>query len=170
MSNSIELEQFIQRHYTTICTIALKFVGSSDIARDIAQDVIVKFWENRKQYKTLDSVENFLFIMTRNESLNYIRSVKRENDRYKQIYTGEQDDSDILDKIIEEEANQILIHAIRQLPPQSERIIHLTLAGNNVKEIAELIGVSINTVRTLKYGAIRKLREYFIARNYRAEF
>ena len=89
MNDPIELEQFIQKHYTTICTIALKFVGSSDIAQDIAQDVIVKFWENRKQYKTLDSVENFLFIMTRNESLNYIRSVKRENERYKQLwYSG----------------------------------------------------------------------------------
>ncbi len=99
-----------------------------------------------------------------------IRSIKRENDRYKQIYPGEQDDSDILDKIIEEEANQILIHAIQQLPPQSERIILLTLAGNNVKEIAEILAVSVNTVRTLKYGAIRKLREYFIARDYRAEF
>ena len=159
MKDPIELEQFIQKHYTTICTIALKFVGSSDIAQDIAQDVIVKFWENRKQYKTLDSVENFLFIMTRNESLNYIRSVKRENERYKQIYPGEHDNSGILERIIEEEANQILIHAIRQLPPHSERIILLTLAGNNVKEIAEIIGVSVNTVRTLKYGAIRKLPE-----------
>ena len=102
MNDPIELEQFIQKHYTTICTIALKFVGSSDIAQDIA--------------------------------------------------------------------HQILIHAIRQLPTQSERIILLTLAGNNVKEIAEIIGVSVNTVRTLKYGAIRKLREYFIARNYRSEF
>lgn len=170
MNDPFELEQFIQRHYTTICTIALKFVGSSDIAQDIAQDVIAKFWENRKQYKTLDSVENYLFIMTRNQSLNFIRSVKRENDRYTQITPGEQDEPGILEKIIEEEANQILLHAIRQLPPQSERIIHLTLAGNNVKEIAELIGVSVNTIRTLKYSAIRKLREYFIARNYRAEF
>ena len=132
MNNSVELEQFIQRHYTTICTIALKFVGSFDIAQDIAQDVIVKFWENRKQYRTLESVENFLFIMTRNESLNYIRSIKRENDRYKQIYPGEQDDSYILDKIIEEAANQILLPAIQQLPPQRARIILLSLAGNNV--------------------------------------
>ena len=54
--------------------------------------------------------------------------------------------------------------------PQSERIILLSLAGNNVKEIAEILAVSVNTVRTLKYGAIRKLREYFIARDYRAEF
>ena len=56
----------------------------------------------------------------------------------------DRDDSDILDKIIEEEANQILIHAIQQLPPQSERIILLSLAGNNVKEIAEILDVSVN--------------------------
>ena len=161
MDNSIELEQFIRKHYTSICTIALKFVGSTDIAQDITQDVIIKFWENRHQYTTLESVENFLFILTRNESLNYLRRTKRETIRYKQIHSESPQDYEILDKIIEEEANQILLQAIHRLPPQSERIITLSLAGNNVKEIAELLGVSVNTVRTLKYGAIRKLREFF---------
>ena len=34
-----------------------------------------------------------------------------------------------------------------------------------LKQIAEKTGVSINTVKTLKYGGIRKLKEYFDARN-----
>ena len=164
MDNSTELELFIRKHYTSICTIALKFTGSTDVAQDIAQDVIIKFWENRHQYTTLNSVENFLFIMTKNESLNYLRKIKREANRYQQIYSETPQGYEIMDKIIEEEANQILIQAIHKLPPQSERIIKLTLAGNNVKEIAEMIGVSVNTVRTLKYSAIRKLREFFISR------
>lgn len=170
MDDFIELELFISKHYASICAVALKFVGSPDVAQDITQDIIVKFWENKQRYKNLESIESFLFIMTKNESLNYIRKIKRENDRYNQIYTGESEEPTILNQIIEEEANQILIQAIQQLPPQSERIIRLTLVGHNSKEVAEIIGVSVNTVRTLKYGAIRKLREYFISNNYRTEF
>ncbi len=162
MDISTEFELFIRKHYTSICTVALRFTGSNDIAQDIAQDVIIKFWENRHQYTNLESTENFLFIMAKNESLNYLRKIKRENNRYQQIYSESPQDYEIIDNIIEEEANHILIQAIHTLPPQSERIIKLSLAGNNVKEIAEIIGVSVNTVRTLKYGAIRKLRELFI--------
>ena len=64
--------------------------------------------------------------------------------------------------LIEEEINQILIHAIDLLPVQSARIMRLILSGYENKEIAKVMGVSVNTIKTLKYAAIRKLREYSI--------
>ena len=51
--------------------------------------------------------------------------------------------------------------AIGQLPEQSARIIRLALSGLENKEISRLLKVSVNTVKTLKYSAIRKLREHF---------
>lgn len=162
MADAEQLEAFIREHYVTIYTTALKFVGSRDCAQDIAQDIIVKFWENREKYQNLDSIKNFLFIITRNEALNYLRGLQRENLRHEQLYSETEQQYDLLDKIIEEESNQILLDAIGQLPPQSNRIIRLSLTGKNMKEIAETLNVSVNTVRTLYYGAIRKLREYFI--------
>lgn len=162
MADAEQLEAFIREHYVTIYTIALKFVGSRDCAQDITQDIIVKFWENREKYQKLDSIKNFLFIATRNEALNHLRSQKRATLRHEQLYSETEQQYDFLNKIIEEEANQILLEAIRQLPPQSNRIISLSLTGKNVKEIAKILNVSVNTVRTLYYGAIRKLREYFL--------
>ena len=68
--------------------------------------------------------------------------------------------------LIEEEINQILIHAIDLLPVQSARIMRLILSGYENKEIAKVMGVSVNTIKTLKYAAIRKLREYFNSNDY----
>ena len=67
---------------------------------------------------------------------------------------------------MEEETNQLLLHAISLLPEQTAHVIRLVLSGYSNKEIALLVNVSINTVKTLKYGGIRKLREYFESRKF----
>lgn len=109
----------------------------------------------------LDSIDDFLFIMIRNEAISHLRQVKHEKERYAKLPQDESEDPAILNILIEEESNQILVNGINQLPPQAALIMRLVLSGYDNKEIALLIDVSINTVKTLKYGAIRKLREYF---------
>lgn len=76
--NHFDLEMFIREHFASLCAIAFKFTGCSDAAQDISQEVIIKFWEKRQQHDQPESIENYLFIMVRNESLNYLRSISRE--------------------------------------------------------------------------------------------
>lgn len=61
MGEVLKLEVFIRKYYTTLCASALHYVNSPDIAQDIAQEVIIKFWENRKEHQNLTQIENFLF-------------------------------------------------------------------------------------------------------------
>ena len=42
--------------------------------------------------------------------------------------------------------------------------MRLVLSGYENKEIAQVIGVSVNTIKTLKYSAMKKLKEYLISR------
>ena len=73
-----DLGHFIRDRFASLCAVAASLTGDSEAAKDIAQEVIIKFWENRAQYDKLESVENYLFIMVRNEALNYMRSLVRE--------------------------------------------------------------------------------------------
>ena len=161
MKEYAAIEVFIKKHYAALCATALKFVASPEIAQDIAQEVIIHFWEKQDQHQNLNSVENYLFIMVKNESLNYLRSVQRENQRHQKLEGQETEEPQIFNLLVEEETNQMLTTAINNLPEQSARILRLVLSGYENKEIARLLGISINTVKTLKYGAIRKLRQYF---------
>lgn len=160
MEDYSALEKFIRDHYASLCAVASSFVDH-DTAQDITQDVLFKFWEKREKYVNLDSIDNFLFIMIRNEAISHLRQTKHERERYAKLPREESEEPAILQILIEEESNQILVNAINQLPPQAALIMRLVLSGYDNKEIARLIDVSINTVKTLKYGAIRKLREYF---------
>lgn len=164
------LESFIREHFASLCTIAFKLTGNSETAQDIAQEVIIKFWENRIQHENLESIKNYLFIMVRNESLNFLRGLAREKRRYEKIsFNNEQEDS-LWDTIIEQEANSILIEAIAGLPPQCKRIVNLSLSGKNTKEIAEELDIAVNTVKVLKSRAIHKLRKYFLENDIWIEF
>ena len=58
-----------------------------------------------------------------------------------------------------QETLRLLSFAISQLPPQTREIIQLGLEGNNNTEIADLLHISVNTVKSMKKSAYRRLRE-----------
>jgi RNA polymerase sigma factor (sigma-70 family) len=152
---------FIKEHYASLCTVAERFVKSSAVAQDIAQEVIIKYWVNPNR-DNITSVNDYLFVMVKNFSLNYLRGRKRENQRYFTIKSEREDkDDELFNILVEEEYNQLLINVIDQLPKPNARVIRYALSGYNNKEISILLGISINTVKSMKYSAVRKLREYF---------
>lgn len=169
-NNHFNLESFIREHFASLCAIAFKLTGNSEAAQDLAQEVIIKFWENGQQYEDLESIENYLFIMIRNESLNYLRGLAREKKRYEKVSLNNNREDSLWDTIIEQEANLLLIEAIAGLPPQCKRIVDLSLTGKNTKEIAEELDIAVNTVKVLKSRAIHKLREYFLENDIWIEF
>ncbi len=61
--------------------------------------------------------------------------------------------------LIEEETYRLLDAAIQQLPSRTREVILLAPQGRNNPEIAEILGVSINTIKTLKKNAYVDLRQ-----------
>ena len=161
MKDYTKLEKFIREHYASLRSVASRFVDP-DTAQDITQNVIYKFWEKKEHVDQIKDLDSFLFTMIKNEALTYLRSSKNETNKYSKIPLQEDEETpEVLHIMIEEETNQILINAINQLPSQTAHIMRLVLSGYDNKEIAILVNISLNTVKTLKYGGIRKLREYF---------
>lgn len=158
--NINNFDNFVREHFASICAVAERFVKSPSVAQDIAQDVIIKYWENTDKEK-ISSVSDFLFIMVRNASLNYLRGRKREEKRHDIVKNESESEQELFNMLVEEEHNQLLLSAIDKLPKQNARIIRYALSGYNNKEIAILLGISINTVKSIKYSEIRKLRKYF---------
>ena len=58
------------------------------------------------------------------------------------------------DNVIEEEVYSMIYKAIDELAPQSKKVILLSLQELSNGEIAEQLGISINSVRTLKVEGI----------------
>lgn len=162
-----ELEQMIESEYIGLCGVSTRLIGRNDIAEDIVQNCFVAFWEKIATYKDVESKKGLLYIMVRNESLNYIRTTKREQTRHT-IFTEENEsnynDDVIFEKTLQEEVGERLDYALEQLAPQSQKVIRMSLTGMKNRDIAVTLGITVNSVKTLKYAAIKKIRELLISK------
>lgn len=61
--------------------------------------------------------------------------------------------------VIEEEAERILAETEQELAPKCREIFKLAMQGKDNEEIARLLGVSENTVKTQKKIAYKKLKQ-----------
>jgi len=152
-------EVLFKKYYASFCVVAYRYVEDKDIAKDIAQEVFIKLWDKRHDYDEMPSVKTFLYVLVKNACLNHIRNQKIKDKHLGAI--EKEGELFFQQAVIPEETYRQLEAFIEQLPPQSANIIRLNLQGCSNGEIAETLGVSINTVKTLKYNALRNMREYF---------
>ena len=156
-------ETLFQEFYPSLCVFALHYVEDATVAEDIAQEAFVKLWEKRNVYESIPCLKTFLYVSVKNLCLNYIRDRKETIDYTSPVV--EKQEFTFENKLIEEETYRILTSAVNALPPQSAKIIKLSLDGKQLKEISEILNISVNTVKTLKYNAINilktSLKDYF---------
>jgi RNA polymerase sigma-70 factor (family 1) len=152
-------EALFKKYYASFCVVAYRYVEDKELAKDIAQEVFIKLWDKRHTYNDIPSIKTFLYVLVKNACLNHIRNQKI---REKHLGAIEKEGEVFFQQAtIPEETYRQLEAFIEQLPPQSANIIRLNLKGFSNGEIAETLGVSINTVKTLKYNALRNMRDYF---------
>ncbi|TLX70378.1 RNA polymerase sigma-70 factor [Labilibacter sediminis] len=153
--DSYALKDFFISFYPSLCVFAKKYISETDIVEDIAQEAFLVYWESKKQFENIDVLKGFLYITTKNKCLNHLRL----KGLHAEIAKNSLDKEDYLyELILEEETYRIIHKAIENLPPQSRRIIELSMKGYKNPEIANELDVSINTIKTLKGNAYKVLR------------
>lgn len=155
--NRKAFDELVLQYNESLNAFAFNILKDKEAAENIVQDVFVNLWLNRKKITFGDSIKSLLYISTRNLVFNYIRSIKRENERYKQFI--EDDEESTFNNIIQEEALRLLEESIEKLPPRTAEVIRLSLEGFKQEEIAEQMDVSVANVKRLKSLGIEKLRK-----------
>ena len=89
-----------------------------------------------------------------------IKHKKAEANYLSEYMHGEEaDDPVFLKEVTRQETFRILHTAIDKLPAQSKQIIMLSMEGLSNAEVGEKLGISVNTVKTLKKNAYAVLRQ-----------
>lgn len=112
-------ELLFRRYHRALCSHAVRYVYSKDIAEDIVSDVFAKFW-TKKAYNSINSSYRFyLFRCVRNEAYSYLRSEFQGLDSID--YTEQKASSDSLrpDNITQYEES---FNRVKELVEQVKRI------------------------------------------------
>lgn len=150
------------KYHQAVYRNIFKFVKEPAVAEDILQEVFSKLWEKRQEINTNQSVAAWLFVISFNLSVNYIRKKLREQTMHKKLLSLENDDDLAIDrKNIHEEQYHLLEEAIAQLSPKKRKIVTLCkLEGKTYDEVANELKISRNTVKEHLSAAMVKLNDY----------
>lgn len=139
---------------------ALHFVKSPEAAEEIVSDVFVKLWQISSKLSEIENLKVYLFAITRNFSLNYIT----KNFKHPVVSIEDVDVESVMainnieeSYISADTVNQIR-QTIQQLPPQCRIIFQLVKEeGMKYREVAEVLNISVLTVRNQVVIATRKI-------------
>ena len=70
---SLVFEQLFKQHYRTLFFHAMSLVNDLDTSKDIAHDVFLSLWYHRATIDFTRPILPYLFSLTRNRALNYLR-------------------------------------------------------------------------------------------------
>lgn len=119
--------------------------GGIDDAKDIMQDVFVKIWRYRDRLDENLSLYNYIYVLTKREVLNYLRS------RRVPVALPE-DDSILSEESVErtvsgKEMEAVVTDIIREMPQPKRRIFLMSrFNGMSVKDIAGILSLSVRSV------------------------
>jgi RNA polymerase sigma-70 factor, ECF subfamily len=158
--NDKEFETLFKSQFSSLSKLAFTVVKDADVAKDIVQQVFIKFWHRQKELNVSGKVEAYLYRMVINFSLNHIEKEKKYTrlDPYS-TNTLEQADGQGNDNSVSEHREYKIRNAISQLPPQCQTVFSLSRFENlSNKEIAVHLGVSVKTVEKHITVALKTLR------------
>lgn len=155
--NEIAFRKLFTDYYASLCSFALYYVESGDIAEDLVQDVFVKLWETKDNWKDVEDFSAYVYQMVRFRCFNYLRSEKIK-DKAIASFSEEVDVAEI-NNYIAEETYRLITSSINDLPPACRTIFSMVLEGYRAKDIAEKLGISVETVKKQKQIARKILKE-----------
>lgn len=146
-----------ESYYTAMCNYCNSIIKDKTGSRDVVQDVFISLWNNRKRFKSTNNIRAFLYASTRNAALNLIKHGKVKRD-YEELYDENRFEGTALDIIVKTEVSRQLMNKLNELPRECRNVLKLSINGKSYKEIAEILGISINTVKNNRIRAIKILK------------
>lgn len=157
--NKEVFEIIYKRYFKNLLIFAEYHTYDKDTAYDIVQESFVTIYEKFYDLKIESSLKSYLYQTVRNKCIDYLKHLHIE-DKYKKQLLEAQINSCSIDISFDKNEDQRIKNAINLLPEQCKKILILsTFEEKTYKEIASLLDISINTVKTQISRAYKSLRK-----------
>jgi RNA polymerase sigma-70 factor (ECF subfamily) len=149
------------KYYPKLHRFVMRYVSETSIADEIVQNIFVDIWKNHQNFNINYSLSAYLYSAARNRALNYITRVSpgtnmEEEDLYLLVDERQNPEAELINKELTIAVNE----AIEKLPAKCKLIFIMNRKdGLRYSEIAQILGISENTVTTQIARAFKKLRE-----------
>lgn len=157
MSNKeTRFKEIYETNYAKVIRLCLGYVnGDQEQAVDLAQEVFIRAWENLDGFRQESNISTWIYRIAVNTCLGQLRKSKKITRNYRLEDVGETAE----DISAERKENMLtdLYACINKLSKSNKAIIMLELEGLPQKEIAKIMGLKHEAIRTRIYRIKNKL-------------
>lgn len=159
--DSLALETLFNRYYPALCKFTSIYIKDYNKAEELIADLFMKIWDKRNDLQ-IKSVKKYLFTAAKNLAFNEIQRIKlhilsisdhEDTLDYPDTYLNPHD------QLTSRESYSEIIGLINLLPERQREVLlmsRIDLLEKNI--IADLLGISVRTVETLLYQAVKNFR------------
>lgn len=149
------------KYYRPVSYFALKILNDDMYAEDIVSETFNKAWKARTKFKTARHLENFLYLVTRNGCISYLRSARvtqaTDKEWVKMADAEGPEDSQLDLERVQAQLMEIIFEKLQQLPGGD--ILRMSyIDGKSTKEIAAELNMTENNVYIIKHRSLKALR------------
>jgi len=165
------LRFLVERYLTPIYNFLLRYVHNSADAEDIAQETFVKVWRHLKRFDQNKKFKTWLFAIAKNTALDFLKKKKTlafsdliNSDGDNPTIDNLSDPAPLPDELFDRaDLATILDSALSKLPSVYRQVLELYYHEEfNLREIAEILDTSIDTIKSRHRRALILLRPLLV--------
>lgn len=134
--------------------------------KDIIQEIFLGIWLGREKLTDVLIPHSWIFKMVYHRCYSWLQKQEVRNKASQIIIRESSDQSNLTEENIAfSETSQLVKQAIRQLPPQAQKIYLLSREkGLKIATIADQLQLSPQTVKNSLVRSLKSIREYLISK------
>ncbi|MCG8605326.1 RNA polymerase sigma factor [bacterium] len=151
------------RHHRFLFNFFLRLTSNREVSEDLVQEVFFRMLKYRHTYRGTSQFSYWMFRIARNARADYFSKKRREVNQGDEMEEPVDDDP-IVSENMEKNQDSVLLHsALKRLPVEDREVLLLSrFQKMKYKEIAELHGCAVGTVKARVHHAVKKLRDVFL--------
>ena len=162
-------EQLVLQYQKPVYNLALRMSGNEDDAFDLAQEAFLNAWRGLKDFQFQSSFSTWLYRLTSNVCLSYLRAKKRRSTVSTVFLDADEEETELVipdsaplpeERLIRKEDRSEVEQAMNELEVEYREALSLSVfAGLSYEQIAQVQGVKEGTVKSRIFRAREKIRK-----------
>nr|WP_286676185.1 sigma-70 family RNA polymerase sigma factor [Peribacillus frigoritolerans] len=156
------LDEMMALYGQDILQLVYSYVKDAVVAEDLTQEIFIKCYKALPTYNQQSNIRTWLWKIAINHCKDY-----RKSWYFRKVSTAEEEQEwtssdNVEEEVIQQDEDRQLAVAVMELPIQYRELIYLHYFQEmKLKEISEITGVKLGTVKTRMRQAKRRLKTYW---------
>jgi RNA polymerase sigma-70 factor (ECF subfamily) len=156
----LAMQVLFARHHVRVYRFVLRLLRDEMAAEDVIGDVFLDVWRQASRFEGRSAVSTWLIAIARFKALSLLRKRRDDGLDAETVESIEDAADDPERAVTKQDKGEKLRKCLERLSPEHREIIDLVYYHEkSVEEVARIVGIPENTVKTRMFYARKKLGE-----------